>query len=235
MQSQDKLPGITNYLMGSGRVKGPTNLPTYAKTRARSVYPGIDLVYYGTQGQLEYDFVLAPRADPSKIRLKFAGAKPVVDASGDLVLALGGKESPSDIRFRKPVLYQQVEGIRQPVKGTFIVAADHDEVRFQVGPYDHGRELVIDPELVFSSYLGGSSQQSVIYGIAVNAAGQIYVTGATGAINFPTTTGVIETTCPLGNTHGGRGGGGGGGGEGGGGGGGGGGPGPGWCPQMRRG
>ena len=65
IQPQDKLPGITNYLMGSTRTKWPTNLPTYAKTRSRNVYPGIDLVYYGTQGQLEYDFVLAPRADPS--------------------------------------------------------------------------------------------------------------------------------------------------------------------------
>lgn len=92
MLPQDKLPGVANYLMGSTRTKWPTNLPTYAKARSRNVYPGIDLVYYGTQGQLEYDFVLAPQADPSRIRLKFRGAKPVVDASGDLVLSLATKD-----------------------------------------------------------------------------------------------------------------------------------------------
>src|SRR5580700_3223916 len=97
MQPRDKLPGVANYLMGSTHTKWPTNVPTYAKTQSQNVYPGIDLVYYGTQGQLEYDFVLAPHADPSKIRLKFAGATPVIDAMGDLVL------SPGDVRFHKPV------------------------------------------------------------------------------------------------------------------------------------
>jgi uncharacterized protein (TIGR03437 family) len=199
MQPQDKLPGTTNYLMGSTRTKWSTNLPTYAKTRARNVYPGIDLVYYGTQGQLEYDFVLAPRAEPSMIRLRFVGARPVIDASGDLVLALRGTDSQNDIRFRKPVLYQQVEGVRRHVNGRFIIAGDH-EVGFEVSRYDHSRELVIDPELVYSSYLGGSNI-SQINAMAVNAAGDIYVTGNTEAINYPTTTGVIQPTCPLGNTQ----------------------------------
>jgi uncharacterized protein (TIGR03437 family) len=193
MEPQDKLPGVANYLMGSTPAKWPTNLPTYAKARSRSIYPGIDLVYYGTQGQLEYDFVLAPRADPSRIRLKFRGAKPVVNASGDLVLSLG----QGDIRFHKPVLYQQVQGVRQPVDGRFTISSN--EVRFQVGSYDRGRELVIDPVLLYSSYLGGSSQQSAIYGMAMNAAGQIYVTGITNALDYPTTSGVVQPTCPAGN------------------------------------
>ncbi len=193
IEAQDKLPGITNYLMGSTRARWTTSLPTYAKTRSRDVYPGIDLVYYGTQGRLEYDFVLAPKADPSKIRLKFEGATPVVDASGDLVLALG------DIRFHKPVLYQEANGIRRPVSGRFTLAANH-EVGFQVGAYDPSRELVIDPVLLYSSYLGGSST-SQINAMAVNAAGDIYVTGAAYATNYPTTPGVIEPTCPLGNTQ----------------------------------
>ena len=146
MQSQDKLPGITNYLMGSGRAKGPTNLPTYAKTRAECL-PGIDLVYYGPRANSNTtSFWL--RGQTLKIRLKFAGAKPVVDASGDLVLALGGKEGPrhpvpqagplSAGRRHRPACERQVHRRRR-----------HDEVRFQVGPYDHGRELVIDPELVY--------------------------------------------------------------------------------------
>jgi uncharacterized protein (TIGR03437 family) len=197
IEPQDKLPGVANYMIGSTSAKWPTNLPTYAKTRSRNVYPGIDLVYHGVQGQLEYDFVLAPRADPSRIRLKFRGATPVVDASGDLVLSLGARDGQNDIRFHKPVLYQQVQGVRQPVDGRFMIA--RNEVRFQVGSYDRGRELVIDPVLLYSSYLGGSSQQSAVYAMAIDAAGQMYVTGITNALDYPTTPGAIEPTCPAGN------------------------------------
>ena len=197
MRPFDKLPGIANYLMGSKGAKWPTNLPTYAKTRSLNVYPGIDLVYYGTQGRLEYDFVLAPGADPSRIRLKFDGATPVVDSSGGLVLSLQSKDSPNGIRFPKPVLYQETEGVRRPVDGGFVAAANTHEVRFRTGTYDHSRELVIDPVLVYSSYLGGTSQQSVIKGMALNAAGEIYVTGITNAIDFRTTPGVVEGSCPA--------------------------------------
>ena len=196
MEPQGKLPGITNYLTGSARAKWPVNVPTYAKTLSRNVYPGIGLIYYGTRGQLEYDFVLAPRADPSNIRLKFQGATPIVDGSGDLVLSLGPND---DIRFHRPVLYQVLDGVRQPVSGRFTISANH-EVRFQVGAYDRGRELVIDPVLSYSSYLGGSSS-SGINAMAVNAAGDIYVTGAAYATNYPTTPGVIQPACPLGNTQ----------------------------------
>ena len=190
MQVEGKLPGTVNYLMGSNRTKWPSGLSTYAKTRSRNVYSGIDLVYYGAQGQLEYDFVLAPQADPSRIRLKFDGATPVVDGSGDLVLSIGG------IRFHKPAIYQEAAGVRAAVNGKFIVAANK-EVRFEVGRYDHGRELVIDPVLVYASFLGGSTQQSVINGMTLNAAGEMYVTGITNAVDFPTTSGVIEATCPA--------------------------------------
>lgn len=193
MQPQDKLRGVTSYMLGSTPNQWPINLPTYAKTSSQNVYPGIDLVYHGTQGQLEYDFVVAPRADPLKIRLRFEGATPIVDgASGDLVL------SPA-LRFRKPVLYQETGGIRQPVTGKFVIA--NNEVSFQAGAYDRSRELVIDPVLVYSSYLGGSTQQSAINAMTVNAFGEIYVTGVTNALDFPTTTGVIEKNCPPGNPN----------------------------------
>ena len=139
MHPQNQLPGVTNYLMGSASRKWPTNLPTYAKVRVHNVYPGVDLVYYGTQGQLEYDFVLAPGADLSRIRMKFAGTTPAVDASGDLVLPLAGKGGQADIRFHQPVLYQLTNGVRQPVSGRFIVAARGHEATFQAGSYDHGR------------------------------------------------------------------------------------------------
>jgi len=195
LQAEDKLPGVANYLMGSTRAKWTANLPLFAKIRSRNVYPGIDLVYYGTQGQLEYDFVLAPHADASRIRLGFEGAAPRIDDSGDLILPFG----ENNIRFHKPVIYQQVKGRSHPVNGRFAVDAEQHEVRFEVGSYDHSRELVIDPVLVYSSYLGGSSQQSVINAMAVDAAGAIYVTGITNALDYPTTPGVIERNCPGSN------------------------------------
>jgi hypothetical protein len=187
------LPGRSNYFMGSDPSKWRRNLETYRKVRYTGVYEGVDLVYYGTQGQLEYDFVVAPHADPAKIRLRFAGARPAVDASGDLVLSFGA----NSVRFRKPMLYQEVQGVRRLVGGTFIIAADSQEVSFRTGIYDHNRELVIDPVLAYSSYLGGSSQQSVINGMALNAAGDIYVTGITNAVDYPTTPGVTQPTCPA--------------------------------------
>jgi hypothetical protein len=157
------------------------------------VYPGIDLVYYGTQGQLEYDFVLAPGADPSGIRMTFAGATPMVNASGDLVLPLGGH----DIRFRKPVLYQDIDGVRKPVNGRFTIAARSHEVAFKLDSYDRGRELVIDPVLAYSSYFGGPTYTSQIQAMALNAAGDIYLTGWTLDPAFPITPGVFEPTCPY--------------------------------------
>ena len=187
MQSEDKLGGVASYMLGSSRI---TNLPTYAQASSHDVYPGIDLVYHGTRGQLEYDFVLAPKADPSKIRLKFAGAQPIVDdASGDLVL------SPT-VRFRKPVVYQQAQGVRRPVSGSFRIASNK-EVSFRVGQYDRAHELIIDPALVYSSYLGGSTQQSVINAMAVNAYGEIYVTGVTNALDYPTTRESSRKTARL--------------------------------------
>jgi hypothetical protein len=190
---EELLPGHSNYFMGSDPAKWQRNLETYRKVRYAGVYSGVDLVYYGTQSQLEYDFVVAPHADPSRIRLRFEGARPAVDASGDLVLSFAG----NSVRFRKPVLYQEMRGFRQPVSGTFTMAANNQEVGFEVGAYDHNYALVIDPVLAYSSYLGGSSQQSVINGMTLNAAGEIYVTGITNAVDYPTTAGVFQPTCPA--------------------------------------
>ncbi len=191
-------PALPTTCWGATAPTGPSTY--YAKASSRNVYPGIDLVYYGTQGQLEYDFVLSPQADPSKIRIEFAGATPMIDGSGDLVLKLGTKDGQSDIRFHSPVVYQEAGGIRRPVSGRFTIAANH-QVGFEVGAYDRTQQLVIDPKLVYSSYLGGSTQQSVINALAVNANGDIYVTGVTNALDYPTTKGVIETTCPPGNPN----------------------------------
>ena len=176
----DELPGKANYLIGKP-AKWRTNVPTYAKVHYRAVYPGIDLVYYGNQRQLEYDFVVAPGADPNRIVLGFQGAERLeINAEGELVLhAAGGV-----IRQRVPVIYQEIDGVRTKIEGRYVLKDAH-RVGFQVAAYDPSRPLVIDPTLVDSTYLGGSGWDYG-YGIAVDAAGSAYVTGVTSSTDFPT-------------------------------------------------
>src|SRR5947208_3129780 len=170
----DELPGKANYLIGNP-AKWQTNVPTYAKVHYREVYPGIDLVYYGNQRQLEYDFVVAPGADPNRIVLGFQGAERLeINAEGELVLHAAGEV----IRQRVPVIYQEINGVRTKLEGRYVLKDAH-RVGFQVAAYDPSRPLVIDPTLVYSTYLGGSGGD-VGHGIAVDAAGAAYVTGRTG-------------------------------------------------------
>src|SRR5207247_7788629 len=141
MSGFDELPGKANYFIGRDPEKWRTNVPTYARVHYREVYPGIDLVYYGSQRQLEYDFVLAPGTDPKKIVLGFEGAKKIqIDAQGDLVLhAPGGA-----IRQHKPVVYQEIDGTRQEIAGSYVLRGA-SRVGFQVAAYDRSRPLIIDP------------------------------------------------------------------------------------------
>src|SRR6266513_84438 len=191
----DELPGKANYLIGKP-AKWRTNVPTYAKVHYRAVYPGIDLVYYGNQRQLEYDFVVSPGADPGRIVLGFQGAERLeINAEGELVLhAAGGA-----IRQRVPVIYQEIDGVRTKIEGRYVLKDAH-RVGFQVAAHDPSRPLVIDPTLVYSTYLGGSSGEHGA-GIAVDAAGAAYVTGTTGSTDFPTTPGAIQTTYGGGGSY----------------------------------
>lgn len=151
----------------------------------RGVYPGIDLTYYGREGQVEYDFVVGPGADPRRIQFRVEGAKRTrLDAEGNLVLEVAGGE----IVHRAPVVYQEENGRRQTIAGRYVLRRG-GEVRFAVGRYDRSRPLVIDPVLVYSTYLGGSQDELDSFpfgGIAVDAAGNAYVTGTTGSLDFPT-------------------------------------------------
>src|SRR5438552_3467713 len=184
----DELPGKANYLIGNP-AKWRTNVPTYAKVHYRAVYPGIDLVYYGNQRQLEYDFVVSPGADPERIVLGFQGAERLeINAEGELVLhAAGGA-----IRQRVPLIYQEIDGVRTKIEGRYVLKDAH-RVGFQVAAYDPSRPLVIDPTLVDSTYLGGSGWDYG-YGIAVDAAGSAYVTGVTRSTDFPTASPLQATT-----------------------------------------
>jgi hypothetical protein len=171
-----RLPGTSNYLRSSNPKKWHTEIPTYARVRYQGVYPGVDLVYYGNQRQLEYDFVVAPGAEPGRVRLAFGGARRVwVDRGGDLVVQTAG----GDLRQRRPVIYQEVGGRRREVPGGYLVD-DRGRVGFRVAAYDRTRPLVIDPSLVYSTYLGGDVPY-IGMGIAVDGQGNAYVTGITGS------------------------------------------------------
>jgi len=178
---EEELPGKSNYFIGNDPAKWRTNIPTYAKVRYSQVYSGIDLVYYGKDRQVEYDFVIAPGADPNAIRLSFEGTqRPAIGHDGELVLKVGtGQE---ELRWRKPVVYQLVNKNRREVKAEYALL-DGDRVGFKVDRYDIREPLVIDPILSYSTYFGGlSSDQGE--DIAVDGSGNVYVTGASGSDGF---------------------------------------------------
>lgn len=182
ISGEDKLPGISNYFRGSDPKQWRTNVPHFAKIKYDEVYPGIDLVYYGQGRRLEYDFVVAPGADPNRIKLGFVGAEEIKLAdNGDLVLISKGGE----LRQHKPVIYQEVDGQRSPLAGSFVIEGKN-RVRFEVGEYDLNKVLVIDPTLDYSTYLGGSDGDDKGYAIAVDSSGNSFVTGETLSTNFPT-------------------------------------------------
>lgn len=180
----EQLPGIVNYFIGDDPEKWRTKIPTYAKVQYKEAYPGIDLAYYGNQGKLEYDFIVAPGADPNQIKLAFEGASAIrIADSGDLLLttALG------EVRLQKPVVYQlEADGHKTLVAGNYVVSPQASQpVHIQLAAYDHNKPVVIDPVLAYSSYLGGNNMEEG-YGIAVDSAGSAYVAGRTFSTNFPT-------------------------------------------------
>lgn len=189
------LPGHVNYLVGADRAKWHTNIPSYAGVSFHNVYPGVDLGWRGSRGQLEYALTVAPGAHIDAIALRFAGASGLhIDRhSGDLVLRARGGE----VRQHAPQFYQQVAGAHRQVPGRFVLRGG-GVVGFTVGRYDRALPLVIDPTLAYSTYLGGSTEQwpDGGTGIAVDARGSAYVTGTTASADFPTTAGAFQTSCP---------------------------------------
>src|SRR2546427_11784956 len=188
----DEMPGKSNYFIGNDPKKWRTDVPTYGKVKYEGVYPGINLVYYGNQGQLEYDFVVAPGADPKAITLaienrnskiaarqsKIQNRKSKIDASGDLVV----EAEDGEIRLHKPVVYQPAADAANPkskiqnrklLDGRYVLTADN-RIGFDVSGYDKSRPLVIDPVLVYSTYFG-SGDVFFATGIAVDVQGNAYV------------------------------------------------------------
>jgi hypothetical protein len=216
----EELPGKSNYFIGKDPKKWRTNVPNYARVQYKGVYPGVDLVYYGNQRQLEYDFVVAPGGDPEAIKLAVAAMSPSptggprqrrgelrpplqIDANGDLVIGTGDGE----VRFHKPTVYQARASGRGPrnsefriqnselLDGRYVFLANN-QIGFEVGAYDRTKPLIIDPVLSYSSFLGGSDQDggSSSVSIAVDSFGNAYVAAGTASLNFPTTPGAVQRT-----------------------------------------
>lgn len=188
----DELPGRSNYFIGNDPKKWHTDLPTYKKVAYRGIYPGIDLVYYGNQRELEYDFVIAPGADPRKIRLEIEGAQNLrLDDQGNLVLY----SRDGEVRLQSPQIYQELEGKKQNVRGFWKFRGKHN-VGFGIERYDLRRALIIDPTLVYSTFLGGTAGDDA-GGIAVDAQGNTYVVGSTHSEDFPGTQSGFQPSCHV--------------------------------------
>src|SRR5262245_3275345 len=183
------LPGAVSYFPG-GRVDSPVSAPAYRRVRYDDVYPGIDLVYYSRARSLEYDFVVAAGIDPNQIALRIDGAEHV-EVDGEVTLVV--HTADGDVRQPRPVAYQRIGGVRRPVAAEYALDAE-GEVRLRLGAYDRSRRLVIDPVITYATYLGGTGDEAQVnfdgeVRLARDGAGNLYVSGTTRSVDFPTTEG----------------------------------------------
>jgi uncharacterized protein (TIGR03437 family) len=171
-EAEVPLPGVVHYLLGPDRSAWHTGIPTYARVRYRQVYPRIDVVYYGREGRLEYDFVVAPGADPRQIRIAWRGARGLhLDSAGDLVL----ETATGAIRQQHPTIYQDVAGLRRELKGGYVLRGNI--VRFQVAEYDRGLPLIIDPAVTWAAYSSATLLDEA-RAVTSDTSGNVYITGS---------------------------------------------------------
>jgi beta-propeller repeat-containing protein len=194
---EERSSARVDYFLGSDPTRWRTNVPSFARVRYANVYPGVDLVFYGNRRHLEYDFVVAPGADPNAIALSLEGSQDLrVDERGDLLVGV----SNGVVKFQKPVVYQESQGERHEIASGYKLTADH-RVTFSVDHYDSNAPLIVDPVLAYSTYLGGDSDDSGA-AIAVDAQGNSVVVGSTLSLQFPTTANAFTPTPLTANANG---------------------------------
>jgi len=188
---EDRIPARVDYFLARDPTKWRTNVPSFARVKYANIYPGVDLVFYGNQRHLEYDFIVAPGADPNAIALSVEGSRELrVDERGDLLVS-----APNGVvKFQKPIVYQESRGERHEIASSYKLTANH-RVKFSVAHYDRQASLIVDPVLAYSTYLGGESDDSGA-AIAVDPQGNSVVVGSTLSLQFPTTTNAF-TPAPL--------------------------------------
>ncbi|MBI3646537.1 MAG: hypothetical protein HY233_11305, partial [Acidobacteriales bacterium] len=184
ISGEEPLPGKIFYATGgqTGPLRGNA---TYKRVKYAEVYPGIALEYYGNEKRLEFDFVVAPHADPNQIRLSFSGAEKITLTEHDeLSLRVSGEE----VRLKKPLIYQERNGLRTEIAGGYVLTGKSKrEAIFQLASYDASLPLVIDPQIDFATYLGGTGLDQV-NDVRVTPTGEIYLLGQTEpSTGFPTT------------------------------------------------
>ena len=187
VRGEGLLEAKSHYFLGNDPARWQKDVPSFERVRYDSVYPGIDLVFYGKEGELEYDFVLGPGADLRKVSLDLGGVNGLsVDGEGDLVLTTGA----GPVVWRKPVAYQMEDGERRTVASRYALRGGR-RVGFEVAAYDRTKPLVVDPTLSYSTYLGGGLADTG-HAIAVDGSGNAYATGETASVNFPGTGGPVK-------------------------------------------
>ena len=192
----EELPGRTNFFLGNDPARWRTNVAAWSRVHYAGIYPAVDLVFYGNQRQLEFDFVAQPGANPGVVELALDGPGAwTIDSRGNLALPVSCRTAgaTSELRIQKPFVYQEYKGSRKKRAGRFVWRGKN-RVGFEVEGYDRTRPLVIDPVLSYSTHWGGSLTDTGV-GIAVDRAGNAYITGTTESVDFPTTQGAFDRTC----------------------------------------